>query len=985
MHKKSLKYKLFFSAFYLLFFHLVGFGQDPFYINYDMPDGLPSSEVYDVEVDQDGLVWFATDRGVCSYDGYQFKTYTFQDGLADNTNFEIFKDSKNRLWYTGFNGSLSIYEDGHFQEFRDNDTLQNILNGNWISQIIELQDGTFYGIHYFSDQASFIHFSDQGFIALVKRDSLPAGIDFPPDLDFLRLEEKGIVFNKKTFPFRKYKSRPFGRECFKHKGGWVYLDDKKLYKCDEAGQIMAFYPINKVVENIYLDRKNNLWFATENGVHFLQEGDFNRPSIQYFPNYYITSCVEDQEGNFWFTTIANGVLFIPSFDIHFIRPSNASSKRILSVNALKEHLYFGCASPTILAIDRSSRIKEHRLSGAGLTPGSQIISLGEKEDTLFVPHHKLFEVDGRTKIRKNDSDIYSSYYFLKNTQYLVYDGNKLFVKNQDNTKFAYLQGQKNRVTTIRQDEQEIIWIGTLDGLFKIEDYDYNSWEEVLLDQDMTFGRVSNIQIDALNRRWISTLGNGLFYHTDQEAFQIKKADGLNSDLVNCFLTLNDSTLLIGTNKGINVFNFYYSNEGSRIENIRSFTREDGLSSNKINTMYFWDNKIWLGTDNGICYFDPSLINQKAKRVPTKIDQFMVNDSTYSTKAHLELNHDENDIFIAYTGVSFRKNQVRKFYRYRLKSQGETPEWFYTNEKNIRYNNLSPGQYTFEVSAQNRSKEWSAQSATLSFDIHPHFMDTYWFKILLSLILLSLLGSIIFFQARRFRAKELAKRQLQEAEARIREVEHNALRNQMNPHFVFNALNSIQNFIFKKDIEKANYYLAKFSTLMRNSLHYTRLETITLQQELGFLKNYLELEAMRFREKFEFKFQVDPIIDVEDIMVPPLLLQPVLENAVKHGFKDIDYKGLLEILIKQEDEERLIIVIRDNGLGVSQKNIQAPLTNTKHQSLGLEIIQDRIKLLNEANQQVNSTFAYENLKNEVKETIGFQVTFLLAIQNKPFPT
>jgi LytS/YehU family sensor histidine kinase len=165
---------------------------------------------------------------------------------------------------------------------------------------------------------------------------------------------------------------------------------------------------------------------------------------------------------------------------------------------------------------------------------------------------------------------------------------------------------------------------------------------------------------------------------------------------------------------------------------------------------------------------------------------------------------------------------------------------------------------------------------------------------------------------------------------------------MNPHFIFNALNSIGSYITNKDGTTAKNYLNKFSGLMRETLENSHKETITLKEDFEILKTYLDIERKRFSEGFDFKLKIDSELDPENILVPPMMLQPFVENSIWHGISGLNYKGVLEIEVKKEDD-KLLYAIDDNGIGRKKSNKNNK--GYKKQSLGIKITKDRIEILN----------------------------------------
>jgi hypothetical protein len=212
--------------------------------------------------------------------------------------------------------------------------------------------------------------------------------------------------------------------------------------------------------------------------------------------------------------------------------------------------------------------------------------------------------------------------------------------------------------------------------------------------------------------------------------------------------------------------------------------------------------------------------------------------------------------------------------------------------------------------------------------------------------------------------ELAEVRLQETRAayekQLSESRMQALRSRMNPHFIFNSLNSIKYFILKKENDTAEFYLNKFSRLLRLILDYTNHESITLQQELEALNVYLEIESVRFDKSFHYHIHVDESVDTERIWVPPLLLQPFVENAIWHGLANSEKDEKYCHIDIVRHEEHVLMQITDNGVGRAEAGRINANKPSRHTSYGLKITEDRISLFNNTNQGLLSIRVQDNM-------------------------
>ena len=252
-----------------------------------------------------------------------------------------------------------------------------------------------------------------------------------------------------------------------------------------------------------------------------------------------------------------------------------------------------------------------------------------------------------------------------------------------------------------------------------------------------------------------------------------------------------------------------------------------------------------------------------------------------------------------------------------------------------------------------------------------------FAILFGVILLIIITSVFLFITFNNRKNKLIQEQLETklaSQKRLHELELNALRSQMNPHFVHNSLNAIQYYIQLNDVEKSEDYLAKFSKLMRLFFEYSRKNSITLNNELKLLKNYLDIEKMRFEDNLNFSLSIDTRLDVDAILIPPMILQPLLENAINHGVFHKQGKGLIEVLFSYKDDQTFEVQVLDNGIGIEkskQLKTKQTATHTEHSGYVLE---ERLALLKQS-KQWDIDFKIEDRKHLKENTSGTKVTLV----------
>jgi sensor histidine kinase YesM len=292
------------------------------------------------------------------------------------------------------------------------------------------------------------------------------------------------------------------------------------------------------------------------------------------------------------------------------------------------------------------------------------------------------------------------------------------------------------------------------------------------------------------------------------------------------------------------------------------------------------------------------------------------------------------------------------------------EWHSLNIGQIELAGLSPGNYKIYVSNQPKD---NAINDFITIIIRPPFYKTWWF---LAICLLGI-GTILFAFFK-VRTNSIRKQTLLQKtyEQKLAESEMQTLRSQMNPHFMFNTLNSINSYIIQNKTALASEYLTTFSKLMRSILDLSKQETVPLSKEIDALKMYIELEALRLENKFDYSISMDKNVDDDATKIPSLIIQPFVENAIWHGLHNKKTHGHIDIKVKETEDHNLLITIEDDGIGrKAASEIKHEYTN--HKSYGISITINRVKLLNNKNEVI-----FTDLYDSNNNAAGTKVTIHL---------
>ncbi len=450
------------------------------------------------------------------------------------------------------------------------------------------------------------------------------------------------------------------------------------------------------------------------------------------------------------------------------------------------------------------------------------------------------------------------------------------------------------------------------------------------------------------------------YHISTGAVDLySKQTGIVSTAINDVVSDNSGNAWMATEGGLV---FYNRAKAS----FSSFTTADGLPDDNVTGANFADEgktTLFLGFTKSYCLLQPqAFLAEKSlpQNVITRID---VDDQSLAPDGYADLSYGRNSLSFSYTGINYNQGRQNN---YACMLEGFDKEWKYTGtEQKINYVNLPPGRYTFKVKAANHQGEWNDEAATFSFRIEPPFWQRWWF---IALMIAGVFFGIYYFIKRR----EVAIQKETNHKLQMSELRMQALRAQMNPHFIFNSLNSIQNYILSNNTMDAAGYLSKFAKLMRRILDQSKHNFLPLGDVMETLKMYVEIEAFRFNNEFSYSFFVEEDDDLLDAPVPPMLLQPFVENAILHGLMPkVGEKGL-SISCKVNDGAA-VILIDDNGIGRTRAEAKAG-----HESQGEKLTAGMLESLQELQNSKATLQIIDKIENDTPT--GTTVIFIIPLKS-----
>lgn len=932
---------------------------EPIFKHFTVNDGLPSSEVYWSIQDDDGYLWFSTDRGVTRFDGKNFETFTTKDGLCDNTIFKISKTKDGKLWFQGYNAELSFYENGRFFSYLIPDSIKNLFPIYSAVGIHVSYEGIIY--IYFPDQ--FFKISQQGKLLshIVAKDdnvycytlerSYPIVIssDFEAATNLNKKSENlyvitydgdTITIDLNTYSFKKkIITSSISHIRQSDSTSIVMFNDQKYFiHKNKVVDIQAFS--SSVISHLKGDY-NDYWIGLldDNGLLHYSNTQLNGVPEKYLDGNTISSILKDHEGGIWFTTDKNGIFYMPS-------PKGRHFKGIetTAFANTKDGLLFSNKTHKLF------KILDYNLD--------KIVKINI-ESNYKIRYHKgkYYSINKDLNYRKVNDSVFNIRStlpeFLSNDSFIYTAGfHRLYTYKKKNNTIPKEQ-KVSRINALQFYDSNTIWVGTLLGLYEGKIRGDSFAIKKIIPHPLTNGeRVNDIIINDTNSWIISLHRNGLLIYENGNYFKIAKDEGLSSQIPLRIRKASHNNYWVCSSSGLDLVG---KNEHEKWVVKRTFNQKDGLISNEIFDVFDNDSLLFIGTRAGL-----SVIPLKSKpyNTPISLDGIKVNQQKVTQKDTFSLDYTSNNISLTFNGIAYKG---RKQLKYKYKMEGLDEEWIYSTANQVNYR-LPSGDYNFIVYAGIDSKVWSQTPAKVHFNIATPYWQRIWFWVLVHVVIAIVIGWVI-----KYRGK--LKEQKVKMEEELIYAKQEALSAQMNPHFLFNAMNSLQAHVLKGNKKEASVLIARFSTLLRKILNDSRERLIDLEKAIDSLEIYMNLEQTRTRDQFDYTINVSPNVNLKEVMIAPLLMQPFVENAIWHGIMPKKEKGLITINIEKENQQ-IVISITDNGVGRDYHRTK----RKSHKSHGIDITTKRIQLMNQLYKSEIIFFTEDLYKDSIP--IGTRVKFCI---------
>ncbi len=971
-----LKNYVYLLLFFVLFSHNLNAQNFPHkYVKYSLEEGLVNYNTYKILIDSKGILWAGTSNGISQYNGYEFTNYTTANGLEDNYIIDLQEDKSGKIWYLSYYGHLGyIYKDKAYS-FPYNDYLLK-KRENQIPTSFYVSDNYSIYIGYRRANPLYIN-KTQGIKELDKPKGKMYVYAFEDEFIFGTNTKNQKTLNNLSIIDKNDKEHYYQFDSLTNPG---FLCVKKIndslsiisFKYDIAifnnWELIEFHNnvFQDFITSIYVDEQEKIWFSTIfSGIQkynsYLDIG--KKQADVYFPEISCADITQDRQKNYWFSFVGKGLYAVPSFDINILTKDDGITEE--SINSICKHnnkIIFSADYGKLFSF-HNNEIKEIQLRNHQNKIQRLYFLLTDKNDysyaAVVIDNEQKVIIVKDFEIVKiiNVSNVISELFFdINKKNVLVLTTHDIYKINTSDFSTEIIIHLPSKIGAIGETDKGLL-IRTENELLL---YNNDSIRKIKLPFE---GQINNI-VQSKDALWFTIQNKGLIITNTDTTIFISAQKELNTKNIHYLKPYKANTMWLATSNGFRCIKFDPLSKEYRSIKI---TAENGLYGNIVSDFFVKDSILYITSNKGISYFHIKNLTQNDDAPVVHIESITINnEKPQNTEQKLELEHYQNYLHINYFAVSLL-NANNIIYRYQLKGLSEN--WFYTTNTDIQYPSLNPGKYEFIIQAANKDGKWG-NASSLNFIIHEAFWRTPAFYISVLLFI-----AFIVWLSIHLRIKFI--RKTNELQQKLYLSEKKALAAQMNPHFIFNSLGSIQKFLLENDSNKADYYLSKFAQLIRLILSSSRKNQITIDDEVRLLKLYLDLEKRRMDNTFTYEFIIDNNLQKESTYIAPMLIQPLLENAIWHGIAQLtERKGHIRIQFGLIDEY-ITIFIEDNGVGFGSKEKR---TNDNEKGDGLSIINDRIEIMKKIHKNKDISIHFENLSDMYGQIEGVLVVITLYIKN-----
>ena len=921
---------------------LTSYSQNPLIKHYSITSGLPTNTIYYVYQDTENFIWFATDAGAVRFNGNEFRTFNMADGLNDNNVVRIKQDSSGRIWFFNLNGTVNYYYKNIIYNDKNSEIIKGIKSDYHIESFYEDKDSTLYFYNLMYDffivkpeqtvkKISRDFYNHENQVLLYLNKSKSGKFLFWTNNNLLELDD----LNEEPTLIRKL-NKP--RRIFPGKMDQSYSYNNNLHEfsLNNDTSVVETYPLDlnsDIVCSIIIDKRGITWISTfDKGVFCLK----NKKVFYHLDIEESQAILQDEEENIWITSLKSGVFKInPFFDsVKHFDLTNFENKPIICLGKCNQDGMWCSNGSSVFVVDDKT-----------------VVPLPVKfecTDINYLHHLKNNSlIIGKVLI---DSYFLNNVFFDPSNNHIWYD--KKMIKREGYEKRLAINHSETRITTYFHNkifffdpDQNFEKTQVLIGKGRINNVFYNLNDELVINAPKNYvlkndSVIDNKVLKPLNGQIISShlilndsceilcaSGSFLYLQYNNKLYNLEPEYQHTYKIKH--LIKQDSHLFFSTIRNVycinNLVDVLYE-KPTQVVNLN-------IVFNNINDIQCRDSTLYVASDEGLTLVPIQKWWNNQNNVPIPyFNQVKINNSQVDFSSGKVCFKGKKKIDLNFSSINYSSLLVNYLYM----MSGLDKNWNRGNDGNVVYQNLGPGTYKFLLKSGTSTNKYSPVKELL-IEVQPTFFQ----KIATWIGIGAFWGLILFYFYVYLKNKKLKQKETAQL---LLSLEHKALQSMMNPHFIFNALGSIQNYLIQNRAEEAGLYLSQFARLIRQNLNSLNSNFISIEDESDRLRNYLDLEKIRMGTKLDYTIEINPDIEPEEVLIPSMIIQPFVENSVWHGVSSLETPGKIRIFFTTHTEKSILILIEDNGIGVARAKTFS--RGGSHLNIGMELTQKRLQIIGE---------------------------------------
>jgi len=946
----------------------VAWGQTPVHKVFDHKNGLTSNDVKGVSQDNLGYLWFLNGQGITRYDGIDFKYFP----LGTDYYKKVYQDYKGRVWLYGSPiltqfKKLYYCESGKIHEYPYNNVIDSI-SGVIKTILVDGNDNLWIGFRTEAgdNRPSFMKISPEGLVEefhfetsverhvtlLMRVGDAYATATKGSGMQFVDSYRLFMIEGEDTFTcnfrlvreghFLKHQERKFfitGRD------GIFELLGKELHRISSL--------VNLGSGLSRLDKSGKLFIPSVHyGLYCFDSVSFIREPRVLFPDVHFNSIFQSTDGGYWMGTRDKGLFYVPSLEIQtFDEQMGLPASMVRSLQVLDTNVWI-----------------TYRQEMSRVAVGKDVLKIDNYHIGGILYHSHLYRDSLMFLGGINDMSVPDNFPY----EMLVYPGSRQMRPFAKGT-LSYTSGHSLH-SWYRKPSGRILNFLVGDFVKSHFQIDYNHFlysdigglKRYLRNTVYPLGFYDTLftkpiyGIEPINEGWtlLASEAYGVMAMKDTaNVFSFGAKQGLSGNICRNLRLDKDSTFWVVTENGLDQVQYSVTRDTMLLKVIWQFGKEYGVPFADVIDLEVNTENVWLAFRNSVLRIPKKLYDEADRPLKPIVQNVYKSGLRIKSIDSLEVPYFFGNLDFEISSPCFT-NAGDLRYRFRLKDVDTL--WRNSQKRTLSLERVKPGDHVLQIIAENRHG-LKSHIVNKAFTITPLIWQTWGFKVILVLLMLVAAG---FYWHRLRKQRSNRKRLIQE----IKGYQNKSLRLQMNPHFLYNSLGGIQSFVLKKESKVSSKYIAKLSRLMRLIFDHNNCELITLEEELEALQLYVDLEFLRHDQQYKFELQLDPELIAGNVLIPPMLLQPLVENAILHGLVPNEGFGLVSVSIKHK-QGGLHISVSDNGKGI---RFGQDKEKGKRRVSGGMITSDRIALFN---QQHNFK---GNFKLDEQSSFGTRISFSLPL-------